>query len=182
MFNSNGSSKWWLAALGGIALIALGVGTLAFPGLSLMTLVFMMGGLFIADGGYRVATAVSERKERDNGWLGLLGGILSIGAGVIVMAAPSLTALSLVLFVAVWMIFTGMMDIANGIGEKNGRLANIAIGLLGIIAGTLIYTLPIGGALSLMWVAGLYAIVLGIVRVGSLLKALDTRSAAQVAG
>ena len=70
--------------------------------------------------------------------------------------------------IALWAIVTGVLEFAAGI-EFTGKLKSAwmlwAGGLLSVAFGVVIGLWPVSGALTIVWLIGIYAIVLGVSRV-----------------
>jgi uncharacterized membrane protein HdeD (DUF308 family) len=92
-------------------------------------------------------------------------GCLDLAAGVVALAWPGITALALVLLIAVWAFATGFLEIAAafGDGETAGLRAYFVLGgLVSIALGVVLSASPDIGAVSLALVFGLFAIVYGV--------------------
>ena len=83
--------NWWVLLLRGIAAILFGALTFASPGISLTSLVLLFGAFCLADGLMAAWTALSNRKQKENGWLLLIGGLLGIGVGLLTIFQPTVT-------------------------------------------------------------------------------------------
>src|SRR5712672_1501518 len=79
--------RWWLAIIGLLG-IAAGLLTFLMPGLSALVLLFFIAGWAIATGVLQIIGAIQLRKEIDNEWLLILGGVISVLFGVGMMLAP----------------------------------------------------------------------------------------------
>src|SRR5512134_2702196 len=87
--------RWWLAIVGLLG-IAAGLLTFLMPGVSALVLLFFIAGWAIATGVMQIIGAIQLRKEIDNEWLLILGGVISVLFGVGMMLAPGAGALALV--------------------------------------------------------------------------------------
>src|SRR5690554_2683158 len=92
------SRNWWMLLLRGLVAIAFGILIFMQPGMSLAALIMLFGIYALADGLLSVWTGIAERKEREYWWLLLIGGLLSIGVGVLTFMVPGVTALVLLFF------------------------------------------------------------------------------------
>ena len=101
---------WTLLLLRGIAAIAFGILSWAKPTISLSALVLLFGVYAFIDGTLTLSEAIANRQQQD-WWLLLFGGIIGIVVGVLAFTHPSLTALSLLMYIAVWAIGTGVVEI-----------------------------------------------------------------------
>ncbi|MBA3572686.1 MAG: DUF308 domain-containing protein, partial [Pyrinomonadaceae bacterium] len=90
------SRSWWMLALLGIIAMLFAVLALVWPGLTLLALVALFAAYALLGGIVWIICAVRHRKSDDDWWLILLLGLVSIGAGVIAVLRPDITALALV--------------------------------------------------------------------------------------
>jgi uncharacterized membrane protein HdeD (DUF308 family) len=158
--------SWWMLALrGGIAL-AFGVLALLLPGITLLTLVTLFAVYAIFGGAVWAIGAIRHRKVDDHWWVLLLGGLAGIGAGIIALAHPALTALVLILLIGANALVTGVLDIVVAIRLRRrirGELLLVLSGLASIVFGAIVFLYPLGaGALALVWLVGAYAIATGL--------------------
>lgn len=110
------AQNWWLFLLRGLCAIVFGVLAFVWPGATLLTLVLLYGGFALVDGVASIVTAIKGGSLTSRWWLAIIGG-LGIVAGILTLYWPGLTALALLLFIAVWAIATviGAYAIAQGI-------------------------------------------------------------------
>jgi uncharacterized membrane protein HdeD (DUF308 family) len=157
--------NWWMFALRGLIAIVFGVLALAWPGITLIWLVALFAAFALIGGGVSVVGAVQNRKTDEQWWLALLLGLVSLGAGVIAIIHPALTALVLVLLMGANAIATGVLDIALAIRLREairGEWVLVLAGLVSMVFGVLVFLFPGAGALALVWLIGVYAIASGI--------------------
>ena len=162
------SRNWWLLLLRGIAAIAFGVLTWFQPGISLGALVLLFGAYSMADGILGVWAAIAGRKEHEDWWVLLLGGLLGVGIGILTFVAPGITALALLFYIAIWAIATGVLEIVAAIRlrkEITGEWMLVFGGIISVVFGTLLLAQPGAGALALVWLIATYAVIFGIVLV-----------------
>jgi uncharacterized membrane protein HdeD (DUF308 family) len=159
------SRNWWMFALRGAIAVAFGVLALAWPGMTLLWLVALFAAFALIGGVASAVGAVRNRRGDEHWWLALLLGLVSIGAGVIAIIHPGLTALVLVLLMGANAIATGVLDIAIAIRLRKlirGEWLLILAGLVSIVFGVLVFLFPAAGALALVWLISAYAIASGI--------------------
>ncbi len=104
-------SRWWLAIVGLLG-IAAGLLTFLMPGLTALVLLFFIAGWAIATGVFEIIGAIKLRKEIDNEWLLILGGIISVLFGVSMMLAPGAGALALVWVIGAYSVVMGVIFVA----------------------------------------------------------------------
>jgi uncharacterized membrane protein HdeD (DUF308 family) len=168
--------NWWLLLARGIVAILFGVMVWLLPGISLAFLVLLFGAFALVDGILGAWMAIAGRKEYEDWWDLLLWGLVGIGMGILTFVAPGVTALALVFFIAGWAIATGVLEIVVAIRlrrEIEGEWLLILGGLVSVLLGILLMLRPGVGALALVWLIGMYAIIFGLVLV---ILAFKTRS------
>jgi uncharacterized membrane protein HdeD (DUF308 family) len=156
--------QWWVLLLRGLLAIAFGVACFAIPGITLSTLVLLFGAFAMVDGIFLVVAAARNWQSRDDHWLLLLTGLLGIGIGIVTFRSPAITAVTLLLYISAWSLASGVMSIIAAIRlrkEVKGELWLAMGGVASIIFAALFLWNPVAGALSLLWVIGAYAMVIG---------------------
>lgn len=153
--------RWWSVGLRGLAALALGIVSVLVPRLTFLSLVFVFGAYAIADG--MLALVLASKQLRPRGWL-IVRGIASIGAGLIALLMPGITAFALLMVIAAWAIVSGVSEIVAAVKlrrriEHEWLLAGE--GVLSVVFGVLLLIAPLLGAIVIgLWV-GAYALVLG---------------------
>jgi len=104
-------STWWLVVVGLLG-IAAGVVTFLWPGITAILLVVFIGAWALVHGIFEIIGAIQLRKEIDNEWTLILGGVLSVLFGVVVLIAPGAGALGLVWAIAAYSILFGITFVA----------------------------------------------------------------------
>ncbi len=102
---------WWLVVVGLLG-IAAGIVTFLWPGMTAIVLMLFIGAWALAHGIFEIIGAIQLRKEIDNEWMLILGGVLSVIFGAIVLFAPGAGALGLIWAIAAYSIVFGISFIA----------------------------------------------------------------------
>jgi uncharacterized membrane protein HdeD (DUF308 family) len=100
--------RWWLAIVG---LLGIATGLLVFmmPGLTALVLLYFIAGWAIATGVFQIVGAISLRKEIDDEWYLILGGVVSVLFGIGVMMAPGAGALALLWIIGIYAVVIGVI-------------------------------------------------------------------------
>ena len=157
------TTNWWAWLIRGILAIIFGVIAFTQPTTTALALVYVFGIYAIAEGILNIWAALSGKA--DSRFWYIIWGLISIIAGIIAFANPILTGLTLVIVIGAWAIVTGIFEIIAGIklrDEIEGEFWLILGGILSVIFGILIWRNVAVGALTIVWLIGIYAILLGI--------------------
>jgi uncharacterized membrane protein HdeD (DUF308 family) len=96
----------------GLLGVAVGLLTFFYPGVTAISLLWVISFWAIFTGLLEIWVAVALRKELSNEWMLILSGILSVVFGVVVVAMPNAGALSIVWLIGSYAILFGMMLLA----------------------------------------------------------------------
>jgi uncharacterized membrane protein HdeD (DUF308 family) len=157
--------NWWLLLLRGIAGIIFGVLTFFWPEISLVALVLLFGAFAFADGVFTLINGIRERRSKDRWWLLILQGLMGIGAGVVTLVWPGISALALLYVIAAWALVTGALEIAAAIRLRKvieGEWLLALSGIASVLLGILLFVFPGPGALAVVLWIGAYALVSGV--------------------
>ena len=169
----------WMLLLRGVIAILFGVLAIALPGLTLVLLVGLFAAYALLSGAVSIAAGWRSRATDSKWWLALLLGIVGIAAAICAIVFPAVTALVLVLLMGANAIFTGALDIAIAMRLRRvleGTWMLVLSGIVSIAFGALVLFFPGAGALALVWLISVYAIVTGVLLLAT---GLRTRRAAR---
>lgn len=110
-FRSDSSERWWLV-VSGLLSVAAGVVAIAWPGLTVIVLVMIIGFWSIVRGVVEIVAAIRLRKEIPNEWMLVAAGVISVLVGILLAVSPFVGALALIWVVGVWSIAFGLLMIA----------------------------------------------------------------------
>jgi uncharacterized membrane protein HdeD (DUF308 family) len=166
--------SWWILAVRGLAAVIFGLLALVWPEITLLALVLVFGAYAFVDGVFALVAAVRGRQLAggSRAWL-VLEGLLGIGAGIVAVVWPDITALALLWVIAFWAVLTGVLEIVAAIRLRSvldNEWLLVVAGALSIVFGLILIIWPESGAVGLVWLIGIYAIVFGIVLLGLALR------------
>jgi uncharacterized membrane protein HdeD (DUF308 family) len=162
------TSSWWALVLRGFAAIVFGILAFVWPALTLTALILLWGAYALVDGAFSIAAGIKSYGENRRWWLLLVGGILSLAAGLVAFLLPGITALVLLMMIAAWAIVTGAFEITAAIQLRKyikGEWLLALAGVASVLFGTALLFNPNAGALAVVWLIGAYAVVFGILLV-----------------
>jgi uncharacterized membrane protein HdeD (DUF308 family) len=160
------SRYWWAVALRGVVAVAFGIVAVIWPDVTRGVLVLLFGAYALVDGVIALTTALFGGRlgGRRRGWL-VLEGVLGIVVGLSTFAWPDITTVALLWLIAAWAIGTGVLELGTAVAlrrELTNEWRLVLSGVLSVAFGLFLAVRPQQGALALVWVVGLYAIVFGI--------------------
>jgi uncharacterized membrane protein HdeD (DUF308 family) len=156
---------WWATLFRGVVWILFGLIVFAQPGISLVTLTLLFGLFALIDGIANVLSALGA-QEHENWWMVLFAGLAGILVGAITFFSPSVTALTLLFFIALWAIGTGVAEIVAAIRLRHEIEGELWLGLAGLVSvafGVFLVARPGAGALAVLWLIASYAMVFGAI-------------------
>jgi len=163
------AENWWLLLLRGLASIAFGVIAFLWPDITLVALTYLFGIYAIVDGVAAIWAAFNlPGAAGPRWWLGL-SGVVSILAGIVAFVYTGITALVLLVFIAVWAIIIGVLQLYAAtqlwkVIDNDWWL--ILSGLLSIVFGAVLIAWPSTGALALIWTIAWFAVFFGCMFIG----------------
>jgi len=161
------AKNWWMLLLRGIAAIIFGVLALTWPGMTLLTLILFYGAYALIDGVLAIVAAITGGALLPRWWLAIVG-LLGIAAGLLTFVMPGLTAIVLLYFIAGWAIATGVFQVIGAIKlrkEIDNEWFLILCGIISVLFGVAMIAAPGAGALALITVIGIYAVLIGVLLV-----------------
>lgn len=173
MLSSLSSSLLWR----GLVAIVIGVVSVAWPAITVGAFVILFAVYAFLAAGMETARAFSSDRAGPVAGFLLLAA-LSVASGVVALVWPAITALALTVWVAVWALVTGVVEVVLAIqaGRTIGDRAMWGLrGLVSVALGVVLVIRPDIGALTLATVFGLFSIVYGVSAavLGAQLRHLD---------
>ena len=104
-----GTDRWWVLVFQGLCGIGAAGVTLAWPGITVVALVYVVAAWAFLTGGLEVAVAIRLRRALEHGWLLALSGALSFALGSVLAVAPVAGALALVLWIGAYALVSGVL-------------------------------------------------------------------------
>ncbi len=144
--------------------IGLGAILLIWPGITLLVLIYAFA-LNILLVGLSTLFEPSYDKSGKGSVVHVLLGIIGIVAGIYLVARPELTAEIIALLVAMWAMIFGIVDIYLGFTttDGGGNLLFVLVGVVSVIFGIYVLNSPLQTILDLVYVIGIYSLIVGIV-------------------
>jgi uncharacterized membrane protein HdeD (DUF308 family) len=165
--------SWAWIVLRGVLAIAFGLVCLIAPGIALTALVFFWGAYALVDGAIALGAGMHT-----NAWQMTAIGIVGVVAGVLTFLLPGLTAVMLLVLIAIWALIAGAFDVAAALRfrqELRNEWLLILSGIVSIVAGIVMLVRPGAGALAFVWLIGGFSALTGLLELvhGLRLRGLD---------
>ena len=167
---------WWFLLARGLLALALGIAALFWPKATLVLLIRLIALYALADG---IIGLVSAFRARDLG-PNLVPGLVSIAVGVILLFWPDLTASLLLMILGLWALLQGGMLLLAGVqtdADDPDRAPALAVGAVAAAVGLTLVIWPGTGAITISWVIGIAALLIGgsLVYLALRLRRIDKR-------
>lgn len=148
-----------------ISAIALGVAALVWPGATLITVALLFGAYLVVAGIFRLVIAfTADGLSTGVRWLVGILGVLIIVAGIIALNNLAQSLLVLAFVIGFGWIFDGVASVVGGITGRTAlpRWLAIVSGLISIIGGIVIFTLPGLAIVTFLIFGGWILIAIGV--------------------
>ena len=158
---------WGLVALRGVLGVLFGILAIVWPGITLLALVALFAVYAVVDG--LAALVMSAAGRGGHRWLMLLLGVIGVAAGVIAFLWPGVTAMALLLVVAVWALASGITCLAAAWRlrkEISNEWLLALTGIASMVLAVILLVQPATGAVALVFTIGAFAVVWGLLTLG----------------
>lgn len=159
---------WSGYALRGMIALVFGIAATFWPGITLVTLVYLFGGFVLASGVVSLVLGLTNVYDKDLSFLSrvlaIVLGIVEVGIGVYLLRHPFISFATMILIIGFALIIRGVIDVFTGLFESGGamyRLVMVVAGLVAGIAGVLLLFQPASAGVAFVWILGIYALITG---------------------
>jgi len=165
--------NWWAVLLRGIAAVIFGVIALAWPGATGLALVLLFGAYAFVDGIFALVSAIRAAEAHER-WVAFgIEGLVGLVIAAITFFHPVIAAIALYAVIAFWAVATGILELIAAAQLRKliqGEWLLVLGGLASIAFGVLMVVFPLVGAITVIYVIGVYAIFFGVVLTGFALR------------
>ena len=170
------ASSWWLFLILGVLWMLFGMFVLSYNVGSLLALAVFAGVTFVMTGITQVLAAGRVDSWK---WLYLIGGVLSILAGIMAFIWPGSTLLVLSVILAWFLVFKGIVDVIGALAliGRPWWWVTLILGLLELLLGIWAAGYPGRSLFVFVNLVGIYAIFYGFTELFAAfeLRGLDHR-------
>jgi uncharacterized membrane protein HdeD (DUF308 family) len=103
------SGSFWAMLLGGLLGTVVGILTLLRPGITAISLLYLIAAWAILRGAFEIVTGIRLRKELDHEWYLIMMGAASVVFGFLILTAPVAGALAIVLWIGAFAVVAGIL-------------------------------------------------------------------------
>ena len=168
-FASVARQVWYWTVIRGVLAVVFGVVALVAPISTAVSLAVVVAVFAIVDGLFEIVDGIRHRSTGGAG-LRILQGVLTLAFGVVLVVWPAITALAIVWTIGLWAVVVGIIQVVVALSlrkvVRSGWGWGVVSGLVSVIFGILLLARPDAGLVSIIWVLGVYAIMLGVLLVG----------------
>lgn len=174
------ASKWWILTIQGIAAILFGIACVFWPGLSLVTFVYLFGLFMLINGVLGMIHSLMSIGKRKAWVLSLLLGLVELGLGVYLLRHPNVAFGVLILLVGFMLVLYAIFEIVGALADSDatatGRMLNIIAGVVAGLAGVFMFFQPAASGVAFVWIIGLFALINGPIWIA---MSLDVKNSAR---
>lgn len=168
-FSSLAKQVWYWPVIRGVAAILFGIVALVAPITTAIALAVVIGIFAVVDGVVEIVDGLPHRQYGGAG-LRIATGVVTLVFGVVVLAWPDKTTTVLIYLVAIWAILVGIFQFVVSFMlrsvQGSGWGWGVFVGLLTFLFGVLVIAQPSAGLTTIIWLIGIYALIIGILLVG----------------
>jgi uncharacterized membrane protein HdeD (DUF308 family) len=166
--------SWWLFLILGVLWILFGMFVLSYNVGSLLALAAFVAATFIATG---ITQLLAAGRVDSWQWLYLIGGVVSILAGIVAIVWPGRTLLVLSVLIAWFLVFKGIVDVVSALANthRDWWWVGLVLGVVEFLLGVWAVGYPGRSLFVFVNLVGIYALFLGF---GEIFAAFALRNAA----
>jgi uncharacterized membrane protein HdeD (DUF308 family) len=101
--------KWWVRVLESIVAFAVGIGVFLWPGISALSLLYVIAFFFILYGVLQMVSSIELSRVFTGQWLYFISGILSVIVGVLLILNPLSGAIALAQTIGIFAVIDGIL-------------------------------------------------------------------------
>lgn len=166
--NQQLSDLWGVLALRGMLAILFGLAAVFWPGLTLVTLVYLFSIFILISGLITLVTGLINVFRDDNSLISriltVVLGVAELGVGVYLLRHTTVAFTTFILIIGFILIARGLVDLFSGMFEDDsatGKTISMLGGVLSVVVGVVLLLQPESAGVAFVWILGLYALIMG---------------------
>lgn len=158
---------WKSTLVSGILAVILGILVLVWPGITILVAAIFFAAYLLVTGISQLVLAFSIRSSVGGRVLLFIGGAAALVLAVLCFVSLQNSFELLAIWIGVGFIFRGVATTMSAIGDSSlpGRVWEIVIGIVSVLAGIIMFVAPKEGLVALAQVTGIILIVVGVFEV-----------------
>ncbi len=158
---------WIYTVVSGVLAVLFGVLIFIRPGAAIIVTAIFFGAYLLVTGIAQVVLAFSVRSSFGGRALLFISGAAALVLAVLCFINLSNSVDLLAIWIGVGFIFRGVATAMSAFSDKSlpGRIWEIIVGILSVIAGIILFVAPLEGLVALTQVTGIILVVIGVVEV-----------------
>jgi uncharacterized membrane protein HdeD (DUF308 family) len=165
--------NWWAQVLGGVATVIFGVAAVFWPGLTLLVLLYLFSAYVLVSGVVNVAAGISSLEKSDSWFLPVVLGAFELGVGIYLLRHAGVAFNTFILLIGFTLIARGVVEAVgayfnNAKASAKAQAISYVSGLGALVAGIVILFAKPSEGVTFVWILGLYAIIVGTLRITEL--------------
>lgn len=157
-------TQWWALTFRGIIAIIFGIAAVFWPGITLLTLIYLFSAWILIDGVIRIVTGIGRIGSHRLGFLTAVIGLIELGVGVYLLRHPAVPFATLILLISFTLIIDGIIAVVSSFSDDQdggAKALTIIIGVAAVLAGIILLFQPVASGVAFVWILGLYALISG---------------------
>jgi uncharacterized membrane protein HdeD (DUF308 family) len=163
----NSVKNWYIVLIVGLIFLGAGIYCFVSPEASFLALALFFGWSFLISGAIEIVFSISNRDELENwGWT-LIFGVITFLVGLLLLARPEITMLTLAFSLGFLVLFRSIGAISfaldlKGYEDNSGWGTMLVFGILGILFSFLLLWNPGFAGMTIVFWIGLALVTAGI--------------------
>jgi uncharacterized membrane protein HdeD (DUF308 family) len=162
-------AAWWLALAAAVLGVAVGIMIMVWPEATLKVVAVLFGAWLVLHGVVRIVQAIAGggRQGTERAILGAVG-VFFVIAGVIALRNLLVSLAVIVTVIGLMWLLSGIVELISAFGGPRGgvRWWRVALGALSIVAALVVLVWPDLTLITLVYLTGIWLIVMGVIQVG----------------
>ncbi len=158
--------SWWTFLVKGILILIFGLFALFSPGAVLASLITYLGIVAALSGIFTIFGSIFSKGEGNMS--SLIEGVIYLLIGILFIVSPAFILTSLVYFVAIWALISGIMQIVYALKLRKvieNEWISILSGIVSVIFALILFFNVAASANAVVMVIGIFAVLIGIMNV-----------------
>lgn len=161
----NSNVHWWALTLRGVVAIVFGVSAVFWPGLTLATLVYLVGAFVLASGLVGMVESAVSIGENRAWFLHMIVALAELGVGLYLLRHPAVAFATFILVIGIMFIARGVLEVVAALAVNDAsatsRTMVMLSGAAAVILGVVLLFQPVSAGVAFVWILGLYALITG---------------------